>query len=90
MIRPIFCTVLFALLCSVSADAKPLKVYILCGQSNMEGHARITTFEAMKQDPVTAPILKEMVDADGKPIVCDDVYFVLDLHVSIYIRCGMS
>lgn len=57
-----------------SVDAKPLKVYVLCGQSNMEGHAQIRTFGVMAQDPVTAPILKEMVDADGKPVVCDDVW----------------
>jgi alpha-galactosidase len=74
VIRPFLCTVFLTLLCVFSAEAKPLKVYILCGQSNMEGHARITTFEAMKQHSDAAPILKEMVDASGKPIVCDDVY----------------
>ena len=26
----------------------PLKVFILCGQSNMEGHAKISTFEAVR------------------------------------------
>ncbi len=32
---------------SVPADGgKPLKVFILAGQSNMEGHAQITTFDA--------------------------------------------
>jgi len=45
----------------------PLKVFILCGQSNMEGHAKISTFEAMKMDPVTKPIYKQMVDATGNP-----------------------
>ena len=44
------------------ANDHPLKVFILCGQSNMEGHAKISTFEAMKMDPVTKPIYKQMVE----------------------------
>jgi len=28
-----------------AAQAKPLKVYILAGQSNMEGHAKVETFD---------------------------------------------
>ena len=55
-------------------NAKPLKVYVLCGQSNMEGHAKISTFEAMKTDPLTKPILKEMIDDEGNPVVCDQVW----------------
>jgi hypothetical protein len=65
---------LLGLWISVAANAKPLKVYILCGQSNMEGHAKISTFGAMGMDPVSKPILKEMIDADGKPVVCDRVW----------------
>ena len=61
------------LTCS-AAHAKPLKVFILCGQSNMEGHAKITTFEAMKQDPATRAIYREMVDSSGNPITCRDVW----------------
>ena len=57
-----------------ATNAKPLKVYVLCGQSNMEGHARISTFEAMKMDPLTRPILKEMIDGKGNPVVCDQVW----------------
>ena len=40
----------------------------------MEGHAKISTFEAMKVDPVTKPIYKQMVDSKGKPITCDNVW----------------
>jgi hypothetical protein len=58
----------------VSAGAKPLKVYILCGQSNMEGHAQTRTFPAIAKDAKTADLYKEMVGADGKPVVCDDVW----------------
>ncbi|MDA8774638.1 hypothetical protein N9N13_02840 [Opitutales bacterium] len=56
------------------ANDNPLKVFILCGQSNMEGHAKISTFEAMKVDSVTKPIYKQMVDSKGKPITCDNVW----------------
>ncbi|MBL8869938.1 MAG: hypothetical protein JNK90_09085, partial [Planctomycetaceae bacterium] len=38
----------------------PLKVFILAGQSNMEGHAEIRTFDYIGKDPATAPLLKEM------------------------------
>jgi hypothetical protein len=72
--------VLFAVLlavfsgfCVIDVEAIPLKVYILAGQSNMQGHAKTTTFDYMALDPVTAPILKEMRNADGSPLVCDEV-----------------
>ncbi len=56
------------------ATAKPLKVFILAGQSNMEGHAQITTFPAVAKDPATADLYKKMVDAEGKPVTCKDVW----------------
>ncbi len=56
------------------ATAKPLKVYILAGQSNMQGHVNVSTFDSMADDPKTALILKEMRGADGKPRVCDKVW----------------
>ena len=56
------------------AGGKPLKVYILAGQSNMQGHAAISTFDAMAADRKTAPLLKEMLGADGKPKVCEKVW----------------
>lgn len=58
----------------LTAQAKPLKVFILAGQSNMQGHARIETFDYIGDDPATAPLLKEMRDASGKPVVCDKVW----------------
>ena len=54
--------------------SKPLKVYILAGQSNMQGHANVSTFDSMADDPKTAPILKEMRNADGTPRVCRHVW----------------
>jgi len=65
---------LAAIALAASANAKPLKVFILCGQSNMEGHAQTMTFPAIAKDPKTADIYEDMVGADGKPVVLDDVY----------------
>lgn len=65
---------LTALACEAAAkDARPLRVFLLVGQSNMQGHAHIRTFEPMGLDPKTAPILKEMLD-DGEPRVCENVW----------------
>lgn len=71
--------VLMAALCclsapTASAQGKPLKVFILAGQSNMEGHAAISTFDYIGRDPLTAPILREMRNPDGTPRVCDHVW----------------
>ena len=56
------------------AADKPLKVFILAGQSNMQGHASISTFDSLADDPKTAPLLKEMRGSDGKPEVCEKVW----------------
>ncbi len=56
------------------AAAKPLKVYILAGQSNMEGQAKVETFDYIGDDPATAPLLKAMRGPDGKPRVCEKVW----------------
>ena len=57
-----------------AAPAKKLKVFILAGQSNMEGHARVETFDYIGDDPATAPLLRQMRGEDGKPRVCDHVW----------------
>ena len=44
---------------------RPLKVYILAGQSNMVGAAHVRTLTHIGDDPATKPILEEMRDADG-------------------------
>ena len=57
-----------------TAEPKPLKVFILAGQSNMEGHAKVETFDYIGDDPATAPLLQQMRAADGKARVCDHVW----------------
>jgi alpha-galactosidase len=59
---------------TVLAQGKRLKVFVLAGQSNMEGHAEVSTFDYIGKDPLTAPILKEMRHPDGTPRVCDRVW----------------
>ena len=47
MNRPLVLVAAISLLASSLAGAasKPLKVFILAGQSNMEGHAKVETFD---------------------------------------------
>jgi hypothetical protein len=59
---------------TTSAQSKPLKVFILAGQSNMEGHAKVETFDYIGDDPATAPLLKLMRGEDGQPRVSDGVW----------------
>ncbi|MEO0413598.1 MAG: sialate O-acetylesterase [Verrucomicrobiota bacterium] len=66
--------VLLLLGCLTCVQAAPVKVYILAGQSNMEGHAKVETFGYIGEDPATAPLLKKMLQADGSPIVCENAY----------------
>jgi len=54
--------------------AKPLQVYVLVGQSNMEGHARVETIDYIGEDPATAPLLRRMLGPDGKPAAAKNVW----------------
>jgi hypothetical protein len=75
-VKFMFIAVVLGLMQGLATDAaaKPLKVFILAGQSNMQGHANISTLDSMADDPKTAPILKEMRYADGTPRVCKNVW----------------
>ena len=61
-------------LAAAIASARPLQVYILVGQSNMEGHAKVETIDYIGEDPVTAPLLKRMLGPDGKPAAAKNVW----------------
>ena len=78
---------LFALLCghSFAAETKPLKVFILAGQSNMEGQAVVDlegkdynegrgTLATLLRDPAKGAMLKHLQDSQGKWRVRDDVW----------------
>lgn len=62
------------LILATQLHAKPLKVFILAGQSNMQGHAKVETFDYIGDDPATAPLLQEMRGADGMPRVLENVW----------------
>ena len=57
-----------------SSHAKPLKIYLLVGQSNMQGHAAERTLEHLGMDPKTVPLLKAIQNADGSAKVHDQVW----------------
>ncbi len=82
---PGFLLLAWMLVGSADASAKPVQVFILAGQSNMEGQSvadldgpdynggRGTLVERMK-DPVVGPGLRHLRRADGKWTVRDDVW----------------
>jgi alpha-galactosidase len=73
-----------AALLAADAPAKPLKVFILAGQSNMEGQGIIKadpkrnggkgTLEYLVKDAATADRYRHLVDKDGKWVVREDVW----------------
>ncbi|HUG68465.1 MAG TPA: sialate O-acetylesterase [Pirellulaceae bacterium] len=76
--------VLFALLALLLSQAATgggtalaegkLRVFILAGQSNMQGHAHVRTFDAMRLNSKAAPLLQELRNRDGMPRVCKRVW----------------
>jgi hypothetical protein len=72
--------------CVVGVTApKPVKVFVLAGQSNMEGQAVVDlegkdynegkgTLVALMRDPKKAPLFQHLKDADGKWTVRNDVW----------------
>jgi len=59
---------------NVAAEDRPLKVFILAGQSNMQGSAHKRTFAAIGDEPRSAALLKDILDKNGDPIVCDNAW----------------
>ncbi|MFK7852222.1 MAG: sialate O-acetylesterase [Akkermansiaceae bacterium] len=70
-----FLTVLLGIfsLAGANEEKNPLKVYILVGQSNMQGLALDTTIPAMAWDSVSRELHDKFVDEAGKPKVYKDV-----------------
>jgi hypothetical protein len=50
---------------AVSAATKPLKIYIMAGQSNMEGQAHVRVLDYLADDPETADLLRQIKSDDG-------------------------
>ena len=71
--RIIFSILIFTTL-SIHATPKPLKIYLLVGQSNMQGHAAERTLEHLGMDPKTAPMLKSIHNSDGTAKVQENIW----------------
>lgn len=65
---------LLALLTASIQAAEPLRVFILAGQSNMQGHAKTSTLDYMAEDPTSSSLLQELRNAQGEPKVCERVW----------------
>lgn len=84
-----------------AADPKPIKVVILAGQSNMEGHGIIAadpkrnggkgSLEYVVKAPETAAKFAHLVDKSGKWVVRDDVWIsYLDRHGPLTVGYGVK
>ncbi len=76
----LFCVLIMTAISVPAADSvkttgrKKLRIFILAGQSNMAGHARISTFGYIGDDPKTLEMLNEMCDKNGRPRVIEDTW----------------
>jgi hypothetical protein len=59
---------------TVMASEAPLKVYIMAGQSNMQGSAHFRTFKAIGDDPETSALLNVILDQNGDPVLCGNAW----------------
>ena len=55
------------------AANKKVKVFILAGQSNMEGHGQVRSLDWLGQHPKYGHLLKKLKNADGSWAIRDDV-----------------
>lgn len=59
---------------TTAAPVKPLKVFVLAGQSNMQGHAHVRTLAHLAMNPETRPMLEAIQNADGTPKIHPHVW----------------
>ena len=73
------------------AEAKPLKVFILAGQSNMDGQAAVRTIDFIGEDkdPARAALLK-VFKPDGKNYVTRDDVWVANGGVNDKLQTGFG
>lgn len=74
--KRLVCAALFlGLALQVQAAEKRVKVFILAGQSNMEGHGLVRSLDWLGQHPQYGHLLKQLKNADGswagKSVWCD-------------------
>lgn len=66
--------IVIAILTTAAYAKDPLKVYILVGQSNMQGHAAEQTVPGIAADPTSKALHDKIVDEKGKYRVLNDVH----------------
>jgi hypothetical protein len=71
---PAVLAMIVSMMLSNAVDAKPLKVYILAGQSNMTGMVKTSTLDHIKMSPESVAEFEAMFDDKGEPVVLDEVY----------------
>ena len=57
-----------------NSSQRPVKVFLLAGQSNMEGYGGLRTSDALGADPTQGHLLKKIKKEDGSFVVRDDVF----------------
>ncbi len=74
LIRILVCAVLFFGLVSLAqASEKKVQVFILAGQSNMEGHGQVRSLDWLGRHPQYGHLLKKLKNPDGSWAIRDDV-----------------
>jgi hypothetical protein len=74
LVTTLVCAVLFlGLAFQVPAAEEKVKVFILAGQSNMEGHGQVRSLDWLGQHPKYGHLLEKLKNADGSWTVRDDV-----------------
>jgi len=62
-------------ICKTTYAGQPvIRIFILAGQSNMEGHGNQTTLDVMLADPENAALLNQIRKKDGSYVVRNDVF----------------
>ncbi|MFK7742143.1 MAG: sialate O-acetylesterase [Planctomycetota bacterium] len=59
---------------AAAAPSTRLHVYVLCGQSNMQGHAKLRTLDYLADDEATRPLLAKLRDQEGAPRPVDNCF----------------
>jgi alpha-galactosidase len=63
-------------LSAAAAETKPLKIYVLAGQSNMQGMAKVRTIERLNMTEDSKQLYQDMEMKDGLPSAVKDTYGV--------------
>ena len=87
----LLCTALLLATYAFQAEAKPLKVFILAGQSNMDGQADVRTIDFLGEDKDAAcAALLQTFKPDGKTFVTRDDVWVASGSIYSNLQTGFG